>query len=75
MRVQTIDDAKTEIRDGDIQQLRTSFRGRLISPDDPQFDDARRIWNGTIDRRPALIAQCSGAADEAGNWVPQVTQM
>jgi FAD binding domain-containing protein/berberine-like enzyme len=63
MRVQTTDDAKTEIRDADVQELRTSFRGRLISPDDPQFDEARRVWNGTIDRRPALIAQCSGTAD------------
>jgi FAD/FMN-containing dehydrogenase len=43
--------------------LRTSFRGRLILPSDPQFDEARRVWNGTIDRRPALIAQCSGAGD------------
>ena len=63
MRVQTLDVAKTDIRDTDFQALRTSFRGRLILPSDPQFDEARRVWNGTIDRRPALIAQCSGAAD------------
>jgi FAD/FMN-containing dehydrogenase len=65
MRVQTLDVAKTDIRDSDFQALRTSFRGRLILPSDPQFDEARRVWNGTIDRRPALIAQCSGAADVA----------
>src|SRR6185436_6013729 len=63
MRVQTLDVATTDIRDTDVQALRTSFRGRLILPSDPQFDEARRVWNGTIDRRPALIAQCSGAAD------------
>ena len=63
MRVQTLDVAKTDIRDTDFQALRTSFRGRLPLPSDPQFDEARRVWNGTIDRRPALIAQCSGAAD------------
>jgi len=63
MRVQTLEEAKTDIREADFQELRTSFRGRLILPSDPQFDDARRVWNGTIDRRPALIAQCSGAAD------------
>jgi len=63
MRVQTLDDAKTDIREADLQELRTSFRGRLISADDPQYDEARRVWNGTIDRHPALIAQCSGAAD------------
>src|SRR5262245_40865685 len=63
MRVQTLDDARTDIRESDLQKLRTSFRGRLISADDPQYDEARRVWNGTIDRHPALIAQCSGAAD------------
>jgi hypothetical protein len=63
MRVQTLDAAKTDIRDTDFQELRASFRGRLILPSDPQFDEARRLWNGTIDRRPALIAQCSGTAD------------
>jgi hypothetical protein len=63
MRVQMLDVATADIRDTDFQALRTSFRGRLILPSDPQFDEARRVWNGTIDRRPALIAQCSGAAD------------
>jgi FAD/FMN-containing dehydrogenase len=63
MRVQTLDVAEADIRDTDFQALRTSFRGRLILPSDPQFDEARRVWNGTVDRRPALIAQCSGAAD------------
>jgi FAD/FMN-containing dehydrogenase len=43
--------------------LRGRFRGRLIDPHDPDYDDARRIWNGGIDRRPALIARCTGAAD------------
>jgi FAD/FMN-containing dehydrogenase len=63
MRVQTLDAAKADIRDTDLQELRAAFRGRLILPSDPQFDEARRVWNGTIDRRPALIAQCSGTAD------------
>jgi len=63
MRVQTLDDAKTDIRDAAIEELRTAVRGSLILPDDPRYDEARRVWNGTIDRRPALIAQCSGAAD------------
>src|SRR5262245_35458780 len=63
MRVQTLDDAQTNIRDAAIQELRTAVRGSLILPDDPRYDEARRVWNGTIDRRPALIAQCSGTAD------------
>jgi FAD/FMN-containing dehydrogenase len=38
-------------------------RGAVVRPGDPDYDDARAIWNGLIDRRPALIVQCSGAAD------------
>ncbi|HEX5129837.1 MAG TPA: FAD-dependent oxidoreductase, partial [Usitatibacter sp.] len=39
------------------------FRGRVLTSEDADFDTARRIWNGAIDRRPRLIAQCMGAAD------------
>ena len=46
-----------------IDALRTSFAGVLIQPGDPGYDDARKIWNGHIDRRPALIARCHGVAD------------
>ena len=44
-------------------QLAQAFRGVLVGPDDAEFDDARMVWNGMFDRRPALIARCSGAAD------------
>ena len=36
------------------------FRGRLISADHADYDIARAIWNGAIDRRPQLIARCIG---------------
>ena len=39
------------------------FRGELFGPEDAGYDQARRLWNGAIDRRPALIARCTGAAD------------
>ncbi len=39
------------------------FRGRLISADDADYDVARAVWNGAIDRRPRLIARCIGTAD------------
>ena len=41
------------------------FRGDAITPDHPAYDDARSIWNGTVDRRPQLIARCGGTADVA----------
>src|SRR5262249_17436553 len=39
------------------------FRGRLISADHADYDIARAVWNGAIDRRPRLIARCIGTAD------------
>jgi FAD/FMN-containing dehydrogenase len=41
----------------------TEFAGELIAPGDESYDEARKIWNGAIDRRPALIARCHGADD------------
>jgi FAD/FMN-containing dehydrogenase len=46
-----------------LDELRASPRGDLISPDSDEYDEARRVWNGTIDRRPALVARCLGVAD------------
>src|SRR5205807_484697 len=44
-------------------QLGPAFRGTLVHPDHEDFDAARLVWNGMFDRRPALVARCSGAAD------------
>jgi hypothetical protein len=46
-----------------VDDLATSFRGVLIRPHDAMYDEQRRIWNGSIDRRPALIARCTSVAD------------
>ncbi|HET9255186.1 MAG TPA: FAD-binding oxidoreductase [Pseudonocardiaceae bacterium] len=46
-----------------IEKLRTEFRGALLRPGEQGYDEARRIWNGAIDRHPALIARCAGADD------------
>jgi FAD/FMN-containing dehydrogenase len=63
MQIERLDGGKTEIGDAAFQQLRAAFRGSLIAADDNEFDEARKVWNGMIDRRPGLIAQCAGAAD------------
>ena len=46
-----------------FDELRAGLRGPLILPADPGYDDARRLFNAMIDRRPAAIAQCLGTAD------------
>src|SRR5829696_4491426 len=46
-----------------IGELRVRFRGALLQPGEEGYDEARRIWNGAIDRHPALIARCVGTDD------------
>jgi FAD/FMN-containing dehydrogenase len=47
----------------DLERLRDSIHGLVIGPDHEGYDEARSIWNGAIDRRPACIARCTGVAD------------
>src|ERR1044071_7684611 len=44
-------------------ELRQSFCGELIHAEHAAYEAARRVWNGNIDRRPAVIARCTGVAD------------
>jgi FAD/FMN-containing dehydrogenase len=46
-----------------LQAFAMQMRGPVLTPEDPAYEEARTIWNGLIDRRPAMIAQCSGTAD------------
>ncbi|AQV93296.1 FAD-linked oxidase [Cupriavidus necator] len=46
-----------------IEALKAQLRGRLLQPQDSGYDEARRIWNAMIDRRPPLIVQAAGTAD------------
>ena len=48
-----------------LSTLAEQLRGRLITPGADGYDEARRVWNGMFDRRPAAIAQVQGAADVA----------
>jgi FAD/FMN-containing dehydrogenase len=50
---------------GSIDTLRAALTGPVIGPADPEFDQARRVWNASIDRRPAMIARCASPADVA----------
>jgi FAD/FMN-containing dehydrogenase len=51
--------------DGSLAELRDVLSGELIVAGDPGYDEARKVFNATIDRRPAAIARCSTTADVA----------
>jgi FAD/FMN-containing dehydrogenase len=46
-----------------VAAFSAGLRGDIVGREDPGYDEARKIWNGSIDRRPALIARCAGVAD------------
>lgn len=46
-----------------VQELREAIRGWVVTPGDAAYDEARAVWNGDIDRHPALIVRCAGTAD------------
>ncbi len=46
-----------------VDAFRSSLRGPLLQQGDPDYDAARQVWNAMVDRRPALITRCAGAAD------------
>ena len=55
--------ADLQVDETALGELSASFTGELIRPRGPTYDEHRRVWNGSIDRSPALIARCAGAAD------------
>ena len=63
LRVTTMQGADTGLEDTVVEAFKASLRGALLRPGDVGYDDTRKIHNGMIDRRPALIACCAGVAD------------
>ena len=54
---------ETALDESALLELERSFRGELVRPGDLSYDEQRKIWNGSIDRYPGLIARCGGVAD------------
>src|ERR1700687_940371 len=48
-----------------LARFRERFSGRVLIPEDPGYDQARIVWNGMIDRHPAVVAQCQSLDDVA----------
>jgi len=53
----------TAATEATVDELRGSFGGELVEPGDPTYHEHRTVWNGSVDRSPALIARCRGVAD------------
>jgi FAD/FMN-containing dehydrogenase len=60
----SIEEARTAAGDG-ADALAARLKGELLRPADAGYEEARKTWNGMIDRRPELIARCDGAEDVA----------
>ena len=41
-----------------VEAFRSTFGGTVVEPDEAGYDEARSLWNGNIDRRPAVVAAC-----------------
>lgn len=65
MVMQHVIKAAPELEESAVQTLDAGLRGEMLRPGDTGYDEARAIWNGLIDRRPALIVRCAGTADVA----------
>jgi FAD/FMN-containing dehydrogenase len=59
----TVDGTQATLGDGQLKELRDAIRGELIASDHGGYEQARRVWNGNIDRRPAIVVRCAGVAD------------
>jgi len=56
-------DTREVLGEATLGELEGALRGRLVRPSDPDYDQARMVWNAAHDRRPALIVRCAGTAD------------
>src|SRR6516165_4827317 len=63
LRAVKLSGAETTIEGAAVRDLRASLSGTLLGASDEGYEEARRIWNGMIDKHPALIARCSDTAD------------
>ena len=59
----TLDGGSVGLDDALVAALRGRLRGQVILAQDVEYENARRVWNGNVDRRPAVIARCANTAD------------
>jgi FAD/FMN-containing dehydrogenase len=63
--VSALNGGETAVSAAAVDELASRLEGELLRPGAGGYEEARLVWNGMIDRRPALIARCAGTADVA----------
>src|ERR1041385_8401827 len=63
LAIATLSGGTFELGTAALQALRAAFRGTILTAGDAGYEETRTVWNGMADRRPALIARCTGTAD------------
>ena len=63
LQAATLTGANTMLAEAAVEDFRAGLRGQVILTGEEGYADARKVWNGMTDKRPALIAQCAGVAD------------
>ena len=62
LRITTTRGTDMVLDEATVQGFQTSLRGALLRPGDADYDEARKVWNANVDKRPALIACCAGVS-------------
>lgn len=63
IELRAVDGGTVQVSPEIVQAFKAGFRGPVLAPDAPEYDETRKIWNAMIDRRPGLIVRCTGTQD------------
>ena len=63
IKLTRMDGATVDLSAEALQSFKAAFKGQVLTADDPSYEETRKIWNAMIDRRPGLVARCSGTVD------------
>src|SRR3954467_2124380 len=63
LQVVTCSGQQSRLAGASVEEFKKSMRGAVLCSGDDDYDEVRQLWNGMHDKRPALIARCSGVAD------------
>jgi FAD/FMN-containing dehydrogenase len=63
MKAKTMEGREIDLKQETLDGLKMRLRGPVFTPGDAGYDESRTVWNGMIDRKPAVVARCLGAAD------------